>query len=323
MRYLVTGGAGFVGSHLVDALLKRGDQVSVLDDLSTGRHQNIRHHLNNPDFSFISGSILDADLVDDSIRRADIVFHLAAAVGVKLIVERPLESLATNIRGSEIVLEKAHKYGRKIMVTSTSEIYGKNSSDLLDEEDDRILGSPLKTRWSYSEAKAIEEVLAYSYWREKGLPTVIVRLFNTVGPRQVGSYGMVVPRFIESALQNKPLTVYGDGTQKRCFCHVQDVISGLLKLIDNPLAEGKVFNLGSQEEISITELAKKIITLTGSTSEINYIPYDEAYEDGFEDMPRRVPGTAKVKNLTGWNTTKTLVDIVADVRSDLDSKVNT
>jgi UDP-glucose 4-epimerase len=323
MRYLVTGGAGFVGSHLVDALLKRGDQVSVLDDLSTGRHQNIRHHLNNPDFSFISGSILDADLVDDSIRRADIVFHLAAAVGVKLIVERPLESLATNIRGSEIVLEKAHKYGRKIMVTSTSEIYGKNSSDLLDEEDDRILGSPLKTRWSYSEAKAIEEVLAYSYWREKGLPTVIVRLFNTVGPRQVGSYGMVVPRFIESALQNKPLTVYGDGTQKRCFCHVQDVISGLLKLIDNPLAEGKVFNLGSQEEISITELAKKIIALTGSTSEINYIPYDEAYEDGFEDMPRRVPGTAKVKNLTGWNTTKTLVDIVADVRSDLDSKVNT
>jgi UDP-glucose 4-epimerase len=193
----------------------------------------------------------------------------------------------------------------------------------LDEEDDRILGSPLKTRWSYSEAKAIEEVLAYSYWREKGLPTVIVRLFNTVGPRQVGSYGMVVPRFIESALQNKPLTVYGDGTQKRCFCHVQDVISGLLMLIDNPLAEGKVFNLGSQEEISITELAKKIISLTSSTSEINYIPYDEAYEDGFEDMPRRVPGTTKVKNLTGWNTTKTLVDIVADVRSDLDSKVNT
>jgi UDP-glucose 4-epimerase len=323
MRYLVTGGAGFVGSHLVDALLKRGDQVSVLDDLSTGRHQNIRHHLNNPEFSFISGSILDADLVDDSIRRTDVVFHLAAAVGVKLIVERPLESLATNIRGSEIVLEKAHKYGRKIMVTSTSEIYGKNSSDLLDEEDDRILGSPLKTRWSYSEAKAIEEVLAYSYWREKGLPTVIVRLFNTVGPRQVGSYGMVVPRFIESALQNKPLTVYGDGTQKRCFCHVQDVISGLLMLIDNPLAEGKVFNLGSQEEISITELAKKIISLTRSTSEINYIPYDEAYEDGFEDMPRRVPGTTKVKNLTGWNTTKTLVDIVADVRSDLDSKVNT
>jgi UDP-glucose 4-epimerase len=323
MRYLVTGGAGFVGSHLVDALLKRGDQVSVLDDLSTGRHQNIRHHLNNPEFSFISGSILDADLVDDSIRRTDVVFHLAAAVGVKLIVERPLESLATNIRGSEIVLEKAHKYGRKIMVTSTSEIYGKNSSDLLDEEDDRILGSPLKTRWSYSEAKAIEEVLAYSYWREKGLPTVIVRLFNTVGPRQVGSYGMVVPRFIESALQNKPLTVYGDGTQKRCFCHVQDVISGLLMLIDNPLAEGKVFNLGSQEEISITELAKKIISLTSSTSEINYIPYDEAYEDGFEDMPRRVPGTTKVKNLTGWNTTKTLVDIVADVRSDLDSKVNT
>jgi UDP-glucose 4-epimerase len=320
---LVTGGAGFVGSHLVDALLKRGDQVSVLDDLSTGRHQNIRHHLNNPEFSFISGSILDADLVDDSIRRTDVVFHLAAAVGVKLIVERPLESLATNIRGSEIVLEKAHKYGRKIMVTSTSEIYGKNSSDLLDEEDDRILGSPLKTRWSYSEAKAIEEVLAYSYWREKGLPTVIVRLFNTVGPRQVGSYGMVVPRFIESALQNKPLTVYGDGTQKRCFCHVQDVISGLLMLIDNPLAEGKVFNLGSQEEISITELAKKIISLTRSTSEINYIPYDEAYEDGFEDMPRRVPGTTKVKNLTGWNTTKTLVDIVADVRSDLDSKVNT
>ena len=241
---LITGGAGFIGSHLCDLLLDRGDQVTVLDDLSTGRHDNIRGHSGNPNLEFVLGSILNEALVDDAVRRSDVVLHLAAAVGVQLIVGRPLESLATNIRGSEIVLEKCHKYGRKVLVTSTSEIYGKNDSDLLSEDDDRILGSPLKTRWSYSEAKAIEEVLAYSYWKEKGLPVVIVRLFNTVGPRQVGSYGMVVPRFIEQALRGRPITVYGDGTQRRCFCHVADVSRALIGLLDSQEAEGQVFNVG-------------------------------------------------------------------------------
>jgi UDP-glucose 4-epimerase len=257
-KYLITGGAGFIGSHLVDALIQRGDSVIVLDDLSTGRHDNLRQHSGSTDMEFVLGSILNEALVDDVVRRSDFVIHLAAAVGVNLIVERPLESLATTIRGSEIVLEKCHKYGRKVLVASTSEIYGKNTSDALNEEDDRILGSPLKTRWSYSEAKAIEEVLAHAYWREKGLPTVIVRLFNTVGPRQVGSYGMVIPRLVEQALRGQAITVYGSGEQTRCFCHVSDVIGALLGLMSEPEAEGKVFNVGSQSEISIANLARQV-----------------------------------------------------------------
>ena len=240
MRALVTGGAGFIGSHLADRLLDRGDQVVLLDDLSTGRLANIEHLTGSPDAEFVLGSVLNADLVDHVVSRVDTVFHLAAAVGVNLIVERPLESLMTNIRGTETVIEKAHKYGKRILVTSTSEIYGKNTSDSLSEDDDRILGSPLKSRWSYSEAKAIDEILAYTYWREKGLETVIVRLFNTVGPRQTGSYGMVVPRFIGQALRNQPITVFGDGTQTRCFCHVSDVVSGLIALSEHPDAFGKV-----------------------------------------------------------------------------------
>jgi UDP-glucose 4-epimerase len=317
MRVLITGGAGFVGSHLTDLLLARGDQVLVLDDLSTGRHDNIRHHIGDPNFEFILGSILNEALVDDAVRRADAVLHLAAAVGVELIVGRPLESLATNIRGSEIVLEKCHKYGRKVLVTSTSEIYGKNDSDLLSEEDDRILGSPLKTRWSYSEAKAIEEVLAYSYWREKGLPAVIVRLFNTVGPRQVGFYGMVVPRFVEQALAGKPITVYGDGTQRRCFCHVADVSQALIGLLDSREAEGQVFNVGASGEISIADLATTIIDQLGSSSPIVKVSYDEAYEEGFEDMPRRVPNTAKINELLGWAPQRSLDQIIDDVAADI------
>jgi len=320
MRVLITGGAGFVGSHLTDALLDRGDQVIVLDDLSTGRHDNIRQHLGNPNFEFVLGSILNEALVDDTVRRADVVLHLAAAVGVELIVGRPLESLATNIRGSEIVLEKCHKYGRKVLVTSTSEIYGKNDSDLLSEEDDRILGSPLKTRWSYSEAKAIEEVLAYSYWKEKGLPVVIVRLFNTVGPRQVGFYGMVVPRFVDQALKGQPITVYGDGTQRRCFGHVYDIVAGLLALVDNRQAEGQVFNVGAQEEISIADLAQKVIDQVGSSSAIVKISYDDAYEEGFEDMPRRRPDTTKIHALTGWSPQRDLNQIITDVAADLSSR---
>ena len=309
-----------MGSHLVDLLLARGDQVLVLDDLSTGRHDNIRDHLGDPNFEFVMGSILNEAVVDDVVRRADVVMHLAAAVGVELIVGRPLESLATNIRGSEIVLEKCHKYGRKVLVTSTSEIYGKNDSDLLSEDDDRILGSPLKTRWSYSEAKAIEEVLAYSYWREKGLPVVIVRLFNTVGPRQVGHYGMVVPRFVEQALKGAPITVYGDGTQRRCFCHVADVVQALVGLVDSREAEGQVFNVGANEEISIAGLAERVIEQLGSSSSIVKVSYDEAYEEGFEDMPRRVPNTARVRGLLGWTPQRDLSAIIADVAADISTR---
>jgi len=320
-KYLVTGGAGFIGSHLVDALMKRGESVLVLDDLSTGRHDNLRQHSNSSQMEFLLGSILNDALVDDAVRRCDYVIHLAAAVGVNLIVERPLESLATNIRGSEIVLEKCHKYGRKVLVASTSEIYGKNTSDALKEEDDRILGSPLKTRWSYSEAKAIEEVLAHAYWREKGLPTIIVRLFNTVGPRQVGSYGMVVPRLVEQALRGQPITVYGSGEQTRCFCHVSDVIDALQGLMLEPEAEGQVFNVGSQSEISINDLAERVVGVTGSSSTVVRVPYDQAYELGFEDMQRRRPDTSRIWKLLGWKPTRNLDSIVQDVAADIEARL--
>src|SRR3954454_426390 len=264
MKVLITGGAGFIGSHLADLLLEQGHSVIALDNLSTGQHRNIEHLLGRTDFEFVLGSILTAALVDDCVARSDAVFHLAAAVGVQLIVQKPLESLATNIKGSEIVFEKAHKYGTKILVTSTSEIYGKNTSDRLHEDDDRILGSPLKSRWSYSEAKAIDEILAYTYWKEKGLESVIVRLFNTVGPRQTGFYGMVIPRFVQQAVRGEPITVYGDGSQTRCFCFVGDVVAALLALMDHPEARGRVFNIGGTEEVSILELAQLIIGATGS-----------------------------------------------------------
>ena len=310
MRALVTGGAGFIGSSLADFLLERGDHVIALDNLSTGRFENIEHLDGRRDFEFVLGSILNADLVDDLVGRSDAVFHLAAAVGVQLIVQKPLESLATNIRGSEIIFEKAHKYGTRILVTSTSEIYGKNTSDRLKEDDDRILGSPLKSRWSYSEAKAIDEILAYTYWREKGLETVIVRLFNTVGPRQTGHYGMVIPRFVHQAVRGEPLTVFGTGEQTRCFCYVGDVVKALVALIEEPRAYGQVFNLGGQEEVSIVELAEKVILLAGSDSKIRYVPYDEAYEEGFEDMQRRVPDITRAQNLIGFEPEVSLPEII-------------
>ena len=316
MRALVTGGAGFIGSHLADRLLDRGDQVVLLDDLSTGRLANIEHLTGSSDAEFVLGSVLNADLVDHVVSRVDTVFHLAAAVGVNLIVEKPLESLMTNIRGTETVIEKAHKYGKRILVTSTSEIYGKNTSDSLSEDDDRILGSPLKSRWSYSEAKAIDEILAYTYWREKGLETVIVRLFNTVGPRQTGSYGMVVPRFIGQALRNQPITVFGDGTQTRCFCHVNDVVGGLVSLSEHPEAFGKVFNLGGFEEISMGDLAKRIVVLAGSESELEFIPYSDAYEEGFEDMVRRVPNITRANQLVGFEPSVGLDDMIRSVIAD-------
>ena len=316
MRALITGGAGFIGSHLADRLLDRGDQVVLLDDLSTGRLSNIEHLNGRSDAEFVLGSILNTDLVDKVVSRVDTIFHLAAAVGVDLIVENPLESLITNIRGTETVVEKAHKYGKRILVMSTSEIYGKNTSDSLSEDDDRILGSPLKSRWSYSEAKAIDEILAYTYWREKGLETVIIRLFNTVGPRQTGSYGMVVPRFVGQALRHQPLTIFGEGTQTRCFCHVSDVVGGLVALSEHPEAFGKVFNLGGTEEISIGDLAERIIELAGSDSEVEYIPYDAAYEEGFEDMVRRVPNVDRARQLVGFEPSVGLDDIIRSVIED-------
>ena len=317
MKALITGGAGFIGSHLADCLLARGDHVVLLDDLSTGRLSNIEHLDSRSDVEFVLGSILNADLVDHIVSRVDTVFHLAAAVGVNLIVEKPLESLITNIRGTETVVEKTHKYGKRILVMSTSEIYGKNTSDSLSEEDDRILGSPLKSRWSYSEAKAIDEILAYTYWREKGLETVIIRLFNTVGPRQTGSYGMVLPRFVGQALRSQPITIYGNGTQTRCFCHVGDVVAGLVALSEHPEAFGKVFNLGGNEEISIRDLAERIIELVGSASQLEYVPYDDAYEEGFEDMERRVPNTNLAKQLVGFESSMGLDEIIRSVIEDL------
>lgn len=313
MKFLITGGAGFIGSHLAEELLNNGETVTVLDDLSTGRLENVVHLENSPEFELVVGTILNENLMDKLVERCDAIFHLAAAVGVELIVKKPVESLTTNIKGSEIILEMAHRYRKKVLITSTSEIYGKNTNGPLKENDDRILGSPLKTRWSYSTAKAVDEMLAYVYWKEKQVPSIIVRLFNTVGPRQSGSYGMVMPRFISRALENKPITVFGNGKQTRCFIHVRDVVNALIKLINEPKAVGDVFNIGSQDEISIEELAKQIIRLTKSKSKIEYMSYDQAYEEGFEDMQRRVPDTAKLKSLIGFKTTFPLDDIIKDI----------
>ncbi|MEA2448058.1 MAG: UDP-glucose 4-epimerase, partial [Actinomycetota bacterium] len=279
MRYLITGGAGFIGSHLVQRLLQRGEEVIAMDNLSTGAAENMTSFQSHPQFTFVHGSVLDQLLVEETVAEADVVVHLAAAVGVRLIVEQPLKSLITNIRGSENVLEAAWKRGVKTLVTSTSEIYGKNSAVPLSETHDRILGPPSIARWAYSTSKAVDEILALAYHREKGLPTVIVRLFNTVGPRQTGRYGMVIPTLIAQALQGEELTVFGDGAQTRCFCYVDDTIEALVTLLDNPSAEGEIFNVGNPEEISITDLAKKIIERTGSNSELRFVPYEEAYEE--------------------------------------------
>lgn len=312
-HYLLTGGAGFIGSHLTDLLILRGAQVTVIDDLSTGRLENIAHLDGNHNFHLVTGSILNEGLMDKLVERADAVFHLAAAVGVDLIVKKPLQSLVTNIRGSEIVLEMAHRYRKKVLITSTSEIYGKNTNGPLKEDEDRILGSPLKSRWSYSTAKAVDEILAFTYWKEKGIPTVIIRLFNTVGPRQTGAYGMVIPRFVQQALRSDPLTVYGNGKQSRCFLHVRDAVKAISALMELPQAAGEAFNIGSQEEVTIEQLAQHVIELTGSNSKISFLPYDEAYEEGFEDMARRLPDTSKAKRIIGFTPTLTLKDILISV----------
>ena len=308
--YLVTGGAGFIGSHLVEALLDRGELVVVVDNLSTGRLRNLEHVEKHPNLRIVHGSVLDELMVDELVHTSDVVVHLAAAVGVRLIVEQPLRSFTTNIRGSEIVIEAAHRYRRQILLASTSEIYGKNGAGPLSEDADRLLGSPTIARWAYSTAKAVDEILAYSYHRERGLPTTVVRLFNTVGPRQSPAYGMVIPRLVRQAVAGEPLTIYGDGRQTRCFCHVSDVVDGLLRLLDHPGAAGEVFNLGSQEEVSIAELAARIVEQAGSRSTLQRIPYEEAFAEGFEDMQRRLPDIAKVRALTGWTPTRPLRQIL-------------
>jgi UDP-glucose 4-epimerase len=311
VRYLITGGAGFIGSHLAEKLITRGDQVVVLDNLSTGSASNLSGIIDK--IKFEQGNILDKAAIDKLISESDYVVHLAAALGVLNIVNKPLESLKTNLQGSEVVLEACDKYRKPVLIASTSEIYGKNDKVPLSEEDDRIVGHPLKSRWSYSEAKAVDESLAYFYYLESKLPIRIVRLFNTVGPRQVGHYGMVVPRFISAALKNEPLSVYGSGAQIRCFCHVNDAVKALLLVMDSSKAIGEVFNVGNNQQISIMELAKKVVEITGSTSSIEKIAYEKAYPKGFEDMQRRVPDVSKIKRVLGWTPEINLDQIIKDI----------
>ena len=313
MRILITGGAGFIGSHLTDRLVADGHQITILDNLATGRKENLSAHLGGTSVTFIEGSILDLPLLDDLIKETEYVFHLAAAVGVFNIVNHPLDSLMTNIRGTENVLEAAHKYSKPVFVTSSSEVYGKNVSDSLKESDDRVLGAPVTLRWSYSEAKAIDESLAYAYWVEKKLETRIVRFFNTVGPRQLGAYGLVVPRFVQFALNNEPITIYGNGEQTRCFGHVLDAVDAVVRIAFADNTIGKVINIGNDYEISINDLAKKVIEQTKSTSEIVYVPYEEAYGDGFEDMERRVPNIELIKSLVGWEPKRDLSSMISDI----------
>lgn len=311
MKFLITGGAGFIGSHLAEKLIARGDHVVILDNLSTGSASNLSGIKEK--IKFEEGNILDKAVVDKLVAESDYVVHLAAALGVFNIVNKPLESLKTNLQGSEIVLEACNRYKKPVLVASTSEIYGKNDKVPLNEEDDRIIGHPLKSRWSYSEAKAVDESLAYFYFLENKLPIRIVRFFNTVGPRQVGHYGMVVPRFVSAALKNEPLSVYGSGDQIRCFCHVTDAVRGLLLVMDSDKAVGEVFNVGNNQQISIMELAKKIIETTGSTSTIAKIAYEKAYPQGFEDMQRRVPDISKIKQVLGWAPEINLDQIIKDI----------
>ena len=317
MQILVTGGAGFIGSHLCERLIKDGHTVTSIDNFSTGRASNLVNLKGNSQFTLVEGSILDTSLLKPLIDGADYVFHLAAAVGVFNIVNNPLASLLTNIRGTENVLEAAHESKTPVFLTSSSEVYGKNVSDSLKESDDRILGSPVTLRWSYSEAKAIDESLAYAYFVEKQLETRIVRFFNTVGPRQLGAYGMVVPRFVKAALANEPVTIYGDGNQTRCFAHVFDVVDAVIAVAFASNTIGKVINIGNDFEISINDLARKIIDEASSMSEIVYVPYEEAYGDGFEDMERRVPNIDLINHLVGWKPKRDLSTMISDISVEM------
>jgi UDP-glucose 4-epimerase len=321
MRFLITGGAGFIGLHLAGRLLDRGDEVVALDDLSTGSRRNIERFLGNSNFSLIEGSMLDRPLLAEAMDRIDGLFHLGAALGVKRILERPLESLITNMHGTEVVLEMAASKKVRTFIASTSEIYGKNPHQPLTEESDRVLGSPLLVRWTYSEAKAIDESLAVIYGQSHGLPFVIGRFFNTVGPRQTGAYGMVLPSFVKSALKGEPLKVYGDGSQSRTFCHVEDAVDGMMNVYFDDRALGDVFNIGGEGEITIKALAEMVISETGSSSKIEMVPYERAYAKGFEDTMRRIPDSSKIRALTGWKPKKSLQEIIRDVANQMKSEL--
>ena len=311
MRILLTGGAGFIGSHLADHYVAKGDQVTILDNFSTGSQENIAHLAGK--VTTVDGDIRSVELVEKLTKDVDLVLHMAAALGVNTILESPLESMSINITGSEIVLNAAAKFNKRIIIASTSEIYGKNPKQPLSEADDRVVGAPQKIRWTYSDAKAIEEAMAFALHQEKKLPVTTVRLFNTVGPRQSGRYGMVVPRFVQAALKNQALTIYGDGTQSRVFCHVDDAVAAIAKIAATDATIGEVFNVGGSGEVSIKELAERIIATTKSQSVITYTPYSDAYPAGFEDIQRRVPDISKIKQAIGWAPTKDLETIIKDI----------
>lgn len=313
-RVLITGGAGFIGSHLSERLLAAGHKVSVIDDLSTGSLQNIEHLKRNGDFSFVRDTVLNELVMDRLVSQSDVVIHLAAAVGVQLIVERPVHTIETNVNGTERVLKAALRYGAKVLIASTSEVYGKGSKIPFNEEDDVLLGSTAKSRWAYAASKMVDEFLGLAYHREHDLQVVCFRLFNTVGPRQTGHYGMVIPRFVKAGLSGEPISVYGDGSQSRCFCDVQDVIRGIHGLMDHRDAVGKVFNIGGLEVVSILSLAERVRDLTGGRSTIQKIPYSEAYAPGFEDMQRREPDIARIGQLLGWKPELSLDEILVRVR---------
>jgi UDP-glucose 4-epimerase len=311
MRVFITGGAGFIGSHLADHYVNAGHQVTLLDNFSTGSKSNIAHL--GGKVTTIDGDIRIVELIDQLTKDSDLVLHMAAALGVNTILETPLESMSTNITGSEVVLNAAAKHNKRIIIASTSEIYGKNTKQPLNETDDRVVGAPQKIRWTYSDAKAIEEAMAFALHQEMNLPVTTVRLFNTVGPRQTGRYGMVVPRFVQAALNNEPLTIYGDGTQSRVFCHVDDAVQAIVTMAANDATIGDVYNVGGTGEVTIKQLATQVLKVTGSTSAITYTPYSDAYPAGFEDIQRRVPDISKVKSAIGWAPTKDLTQIISDI----------
>jgi UDP-glucose 4-epimerase len=324
MRVLITGGAGFIGSHLAEALLARGDDVLILDDLSTGSMENIRHLKPNPSFHYWIDTVMNRILLAELVDESDLVIHFAAAVGVRLIVESPVHTIETNVKGTELVLQAAQKKKKTVLVASTSEVYGKSTEIPFREDGDLVMGATSKGRWSYAASKALDEFLGLAYYREKKLPVIVSRFFNTIGPRQTGRYGMVVPNFVRQAMAGKPITVFGDGKQSRCFCHVGDVIQALLKLVVNPKAVGEVFNIGSTEEISIEDLAKLVKRRVKSNSEIRYIPYEQAYEEGFEDMFRRVPSIEKIYKCIGWRASTPLdatIDSIANYFEERDKQV--
>ncbi len=317
---LITGGAGFIGSHLSDRLIAAGHTVTIIDNLSTGRFQNIAHLESHPNFHYAIEDIRNIHVIDRLVSECDVIFHLAAAVGVHKIISQPIETIEVNIGGTEIVLQTARRYRKKVLIASTSEVYGKGIRFPFHEDDDTVLGPTIRSRWSYAASKAIDEFLALAYYREANLPVVIFRLFNTVGPRQTGQYGMVLPRFVQAALANQPIRVYGDGQQQRCFCNVADVVAAIHDLSEAPAAVGQVFNIGSSEEISIMDLAQRVRQRTGSQSDINLIPYEEAYETGFEDFRRRIPSLDKIRQIVEWEPTTpldaTIDQIIAYYRED-------